>query len=321
MPKIKYHFNPKSLSFEKVKVGLKDHLKKAFYIVSAVLVFSSVVLLFAYNFLDSPKEKLLKREIAQYKLQYDILNERMDKIGEVLADLENRDDNVYRLIFEAEPIPNAIRNSGIGGSERYSKLEGYDNSQLIKETTMKLDKISRKLYVQSKSYDEVFGLVKNKTKMLTAIPAIQPIDHGTKRIVSGFGYRIHPIYKTMHLHSGIDFLAPRGTPIYATGDGVVDNPKGYSGYGIVCVLNHGFGYYTLYGHMSRMIVKQGQKVKRGQIVGYVGSTGISTSPHLHYEVIKNKKKINPINYFYNDLSPADYEKVIEISSRVNQSLS
>jgi murein DD-endopeptidase MepM/ murein hydrolase activator NlpD len=318
-----YHFNTKSLVFEKVKVSVKEKLKKLLSIVTAGSVFAALVLLFAYNFFSSPKERMLKREIEEYKLQYEILNERMARINTVLNDIENRDDNIYRVIFEAEPIPSSIRNAAYGGTDRYAKLEGYDNSTLIIETTKKLDMLSRRLYVQSKSYDEVLDLAKNKTQMMSCIPAIMPIKNGATKICSGFGYRLHPIYKTLQLHPGIDIISPRGTPIYATGDGIVSSPAGsyLTGYGICVVINHGYGYQTLYGHMSRKVVSEGQKIKRGQLIGYVGSTGMSTAPHLHYEVWKGGKRMNPINYFYNDLTPDEYQKVIELSSKINQSLS
>jgi murein DD-endopeptidase MepM/ murein hydrolase activator NlpD len=290
---------------------------------AAGMVFSVVVILIAYNVFDSPKEKMLNREIEQYKAQYKALNDKLENINAVLADIENRDDNIYRAVFEAEPIPNSVRTAGIGGSDRYAKLEGFENSELIIETSKKIDKISRQLYVQSKSYDEVFDLAKNKASMMACIPAIIPVKGGATKVGSGFGYRIHPIYKTMQMHTGVDILVPRGTPIFATGDGTVEaNRAGtLSGYGIVVVINHGFGYETLYGHMSKMVARPGQKVKRGELIGYVGSTGMSTAPHLHYEVIKNGKKINPVNFFYNDLTPAEYQKVIELSSRVNQAFS
>ncbi|NTW31693.1 MAG: M23 family metallopeptidase [Bacteroidetes bacterium] len=318
-----YHFNTKSLTFEKVKVSIKDKVSKVLFIGAAGLVFSAIVMLFAYNFFSSPKEKMLQREIDQYKLQYEVLNERFDRINAVLSDIENRDDNIYRTIFEAEPIPSSVREASYGGANRYAKFEGFDNSELIIKTTKKLDILSRKLYVQSKSYDEVLELAKSKTKMMSSIPAIVPIRNGAGKICSGFGYRLHPIYKTLQMHPGIDIISPRGTPIYATGDGIVQTPGGgrLSGYGICVVINHGYGYQTLYGHMSRKSVNEGAKVKRGQLIGYVGSTGMSTAPHLHYEVWKNGTKMNPVNYFYNDLSPDEYQKVLELSSKVTQSLS
>jgi murein DD-endopeptidase MepM/ murein hydrolase activator NlpD len=245
----------------------------------------------------------------------------MNSINKVLADLQDRDDNIYRVIFEAEPIPKDVRQAGFGGANLYNKLEGFENSELMISTTQTLDKLSREMYVQSKSYDEIKKRIENKAQMLQSIPAIQPVSNkNLMRIASGFGYRINPIYKIMQFHSGIDFTASMGTPIYSTGDGVVsfasyDN----SGYGMHVIINHGYGYQTLYGHMSRMKVNVGKTVKRGEVIGYVGSTGASTGPHCHYEVIKGGNKIDPSNFFYNDLSPAEYEKMLQQAAKSNQS--
>jgi murein DD-endopeptidase MepM/ murein hydrolase activator NlpD len=321
MAKIKYHFNPKSLTFEKAKITIKDRILKLLGYLAASVAFSSLVMLLAYNFLDSPKEKKLKREIDQYEFQYKLLSDRMNKVQGAIDDLQHRDDNIYRTIFEADPIPSSVRKAGFGGSERYAELKGFDNTELITETTKKLDQITSQLYVQSKSFDEVWNMARNKSQMMNSIPAIVPIRNGANKIVSGFGRRFHPLLKTLHFHTGIDITSPRGTPIYASGDGVVVEIKGMSGYGNVVVINHGFGYQTLYAHMSKKAVKPGQKVTRGQCIGYVGSTGMSTAPHLHYEVIKNGTKINPINFFFKDLSPQEYENVIESSGKVNQALS
>ncbi len=323
MAKSKYHFNFKSLEIEKVKITLKEKVLKLLSVLAAGMVFSAVVILLAYNFFNSPKEKMLRRENEQLTLQIELFNSKLDKISTVLNDLQNRDDNIYRVIFESDPIPNSIRKAGFGGVDKYSKLEGYNNSDLLINTTKRLDVISRQLYVQSKSFDYIFIKAKKKNEMLLCIPAIQPISNkDLTHLASGFGYRIHPVYKTLKMHTGIDFAAPKGTLIYATGNGIVDAETGTkSGYGLAIVINHGFGYQTLYGHCSGIIVKPGDRVKRGQVIGYVGNSGLSVGPHVHYEVIKNGVKIDPINFFYNDLSPADYEKVLEIASRVNQSLS
>jgi murein DD-endopeptidase MepM/ murein hydrolase activator NlpD len=295
-------------------------LLRVFGFLCAAAVFSVIIMYFAYTYFDSPKEKLLKRELAQMKVQYKSLNNRMQNIDKVMADLQDRDDNIYRVIFEAEPIPKDIRHAGYGGANLYAKLEGFDNSDLMQSTTETLDKLSRQMYVQSKSYDEIKKRIENKAQMLHSIPAIQPVSNkNLMRIASGFGYRIDPIYKIMNFHSGLDFTAPTGTPIYATGDGVVSLSRyDNSGYGMHVVINHGYGYQTLYGHMSRMKVNAGQTVKRGDVIGYVGSTGKSTGPHCHYEVIKGGNKIDPVNFFYNDLSPAEYEKMVQQSSKSNQ---
>lgn len=322
MAKNKLHFNIKSLTFEKARISIKQKLLKLLGYLATGVAFSTIVILTTYRFFDSPKEKKLLREIEQYEFQYKLLNNRLSKIQDVLLDIQKRDDNIYRVIFETNPIPSSIRNVGLGGSDKYANLKGLTNSEIIIETSKKLDKISSQLYVQTKSFDEVMNLAKNKTLMMASIPAILPIKNGWKNIVSGFGKRIHPIYKTIQMHTGVDIAEEKGTPVYASGDGsVVELEGGMSGYGINVVINHGFSYQTMYAHLSKKIVKTGQKVKRGQLIGYVGSTGMSIAPHLHYEVIKNGIKVNPIHYFFNDLTPEEYQQVIESSSKVNQVLS
>jgi murein DD-endopeptidase MepM/ murein hydrolase activator NlpD len=321
MSKVKFRYNAKSLKYEKVEITLRERILKILSYLASGLVFAAITIALAYSYFDSPKEKQLLRERDQLKLQYEILNNKLGQIEAVLGDIQQRDDNIYRVIFEAEPIPSSIRQAGSGGTNKYGKLSGYENAELITETSDRLDRITRQLVVQSKSFDEVIKLAKSKEVMLKSIPAIQPISNkDLTRIASGFSYRIHPIYKIMHFHTGLDFAAPTGTEIYSTGDGVVRVADAESrGYGNHIVIDHGYGYQTLYGHLSRYAVRSGQKVKRGEIIGYVGSTGTSTAPHLHYEVIKGGEKINPINFFYNDLSPADYEKVLELASKSNQS--
>ena len=321
MSKVKFYFNTKSLKYERVQLKLWDRLKRFFSYLASGLVFAVVTIWIAYTYFDSPKEKQLKREIAQLRDQYDILGDRMNQMNVVLEDIQNRDDNIYRVIFEAEPIPDNIRKAGFGGVDRYKSLEGYNNSDLLIETTKKLDLLAKRMYIQSKSFDDVANLAKNKAVLLASIPAIQPIaNKDLRRMASGFGFRTHPIYKTEHFHSGIDFSANVGTEIYATGDGVVERADDLAqGYGNHVVINHGYGYQTLYGHMSKIIARVGQRVKRGDVIGMVGSTGMSTAPHLHYEVIKNQDKINPINFFFNDLSATEYAQMLELSSKSNQS--
>lgn len=321
MSKVKFFYNTKSLKYEKVHIGFRERFLKILSYVATGSVFAALIIFIAYTYFDSPKERQLKREIEELTLQYEILNGRLNHVSKVLGDIQDRDDNIYRVIFEAEPIPENVRNSGFGGVDRYKDLQGFENAELIKKTAMRLDKISKSLYVQSKSFDEVIKMARSKEKMLSSIPAIQPISNkDLKHMASGYGYRTHPIYKTEHLHTGMDFSAQTGTEIYSTGDGFVESVTSDSrGYGNHIVINHGYGYKTLYGHMSRFGVRPGQKVKRGEVIGYVGSTGTSTAPHLHYEVIKNNNKINPINFYYNDLSPAEYEQMIELSSKMNQS--
>jgi murein DD-endopeptidase MepM/ murein hydrolase activator NlpD len=273
------------------------------------------------QFFDSPKEKILNREIQQLSIQYKIIKNKLEKAEIVLDDLQKRDDNIYRLIFEADPIPKSIRKAGYGGVNRYQDLTGFKNSELVISTSKKIDQVTKQLYIQSKSFDEIIELAQNKTTMLASIPAIQPVSNkDLSRMASGFGNRIHPIYKTRKFHAGMDFSAKTGTPIYATGDGEISKIKrSRKGYGNHVVINHGFGYKTLYAHMSKYIVKKRQKVKRGDIIGYVGNTGTSVAPHLHYEVHKDGKKINPVNFYYNDLTPEQFEKMLLISSQSNQS--
>lgn len=321
MSKVKYRFNTKSLTYEKVKVTFRDRFWRFLSYLAIGLVFATGTVLLAYKFIDSPKEKMLKREIEALQLQYNLLHKKMDQAQVVLNDLQDRDDNIYRVIFESEPIPNSIRQAGFGGSDRYSVFDNYDNAELLKTTTERLDKITKQLYIQSKSFDEVVKLAKNKEQLLSSIPAIMPINNkDLRRQPGGFGWRTHPIYKTPEFHPGMDFAAEQGTPIYATGDGMVETADANAqGYGNHVVINHGFGYQTLYGHMSKMAVKVGKKIKRGELVGYVGSTGLSTAPHIHYEVIKNGEKVNPINFYFNDLTPQQYQVMLEMSSKSSQS--
>ncbi len=321
MSKIKYRFNTKNLTYEKETISIRKRLWQILSYLTTGLFFATITIMLAYKYLDSPKEKQLQREISELTLQYELLNNRMGQVSQVLADIQDRDNNVYRTIFETEAIPESIRKAGFGGVERYKELQGYNNSDLMIESTQRLDRISKQLYIQSKSFDEVAKLVKNKEQLLASIPAIQPIaNKDLKHIPSGYGWRTDPIYKTQEFHPGLDFTANVGTEIYATGDGtVVTADAVMQGYGNHVVINHGFGYQTLYGHMSKMAVRAGQKVKRGELIGYVGTTGRSTGPHVHYEVIKNGEKVNPINFFFNDLSPAAYQQLINLSSQPSQS--
>ncbi len=321
MSKIKYKFNTKSLSFEKDIVPLRKRIWQVVSYLATGLFFATVTIGLAYKYLDSPKEKQLQREIAELNLQYELLNSRMREVSDVLSDIQERDNNIYRTIFETDAIPETIRKAGFGGVERYKELKGYENSDLMIESTQKLDRISKQLYIQSKSFDEVVKLVKDKEKLLASIPAIQPIaNKDLKHIPSGYGWRTDPMYKTGEFHPGLDFSANIGTEIYATGDGIVTTADAVmQGYGNHVVINHGFGYQTLYGHMSRIKVKIGQHVKRGELIGWVGSTGRSTGPHVHYEVIKNGEKVNPINFFFNDLSAAAYQQLIKLSTQPSQS--
>ena len=322
MSKIQYRFNTKSLTVERVNRTFRDRLKVFLRYALAGIIFSVIVLLIGFTFFDSPKERMLRREIQQYETQYKIIHDRLEGLTAVVEDIQERDDNIYRVIFEAEPIPSSVRDAAFGGVDRYSHLSGYRNSELISETMQRIDQLASQLYVQSKSYDEVFEMAINKADMLAAIPAIVPIEKGTQRLMSGFGMRMHPIYKTMRMHEGVDFTADIGTPIYSTGDGVITRAeRNRQGYGIMVEVDHGYGYTTRYAHMSELKVRRGQEVSRGEVIGLVGNTGTSTAPHLHYEVIYNDRAVNPVYYFHNDLSPEEFEIIIERASRVNQSLS
>jgi len=322
MAKVEYRFNTQSFKVEKVRITLKDRLKRFLYITTAGLVFAVVVVLIAYNIWDSPKEKMLMREIAQYELQYQIINDRLDFVETVMKDIQEKDDNIYRVIFESEPIPSSMRTAGYGGSKRYEHLEGYRNSEVLINTSEKLDDIINRLYVQSVSFDEVFDMAKNKEEMLACIPAIQPVKVvDIRRISSYYGYRTDPIYKVKKFHGGLDFSAPTGTEIYAPGNGVVESiERSRRGYGNTIIVDHGYNYKTKYSHLSKFLVKKGQKVERGEVIGLVGNSGKSTAPHLHYEVQKNGKAVNPIYYFFNDLNPEEFELMLEYSARPSQSM-
>jgi len=321
MGKIKYKFNPDSLKYYKVEFSLKQKALKGLAYLFAFLVNASIgYLLYSVAF-DSPKEKGLKRQISEMNLNIELFNKQLDNIESVLGDMQQRDDNIYRTIFEAEPLNYSVREAGFGGSNRYRNLEKLENSKMVINTAKRLDILTRKVVVQSKSYDDLVKMAVNKEKMLASIPAIQPIaNKDLARTASGWGYRIHPIYKIRKFHYGIDFTAPTGSDIYVTGDGIVDKiESSHRGYGNSIIVNHGFGIKTIYGHLNGFKVKQGQRVKRGDIIGIVGSTGLSTAPHLHYEVLRNGEKVNPINYFFNDLTADEYDRMIELSMRPGQS--
>jgi murein DD-endopeptidase MepM/ murein hydrolase activator NlpD len=322
MPRSMYRFDPESLSLHSTRLGFKGIIIQLIkYFFAGIVVFAAYYLLIS-PFFDSPKERILKRENDMMKTQYLAMQNKIDQVNGVLGDLRQRDDNIYRTIFEAEPIPRSIREAGFGGVNRYDDMEGFENSSLVVTTAKKLDKILKQIYVQSKSYDQIIPLALNKEDMLKCIPAIQPVaNKGLERTSSGYGWRIHPWYKIKIFHSGLDFAAPIGTEVYATGDGVVEKTENsFHGYGICVMIDHGFGYKTLYAHLSAFKVSVGQKIKRGDVIGLVGNTGLSTGPHLHYEVIKSKEKVNPVNYFFNDLTPEQYDQIINISNNSGQAL-
>ena len=321
MPKHKYKYNPVSLTYEKVSRSFRQRIFRFLtYFAGSILIAIVYGVLFTL-FFDSPKERLLIKESEQLSLQYEMMSGRLAQIENVLGDIQQRDDNIYRTIFGAEPIPKSIRDAGFGGANRYARLEGFKNSEIVIETAERLDKVFKKMYVQSKSYDEVIDLAMNKEQMLSHIPAIMPVSNDDlTRTASGWGYRIHPIYKIKKFHYGMDFTAPPGTEIYATGDGtVLDSKESRRGYGNHIMIDHGYGYITLYAHLSRFSVKRGQQIKRGDVIGFVGNSGTSTAPHLHYEVHLNGKKVDPINFYFNDLTSEEFDRMIEISMNTGQS--
>ena len=320
MPKTKYKFNHETLSFDKIRLGLRQTFLRLFgYFVASVILAGIYGFIFMFIF-DSPQEKVLKREIAQLTLQYELMNREMENVEKVLVHLQETDDNLYRTIFETEPLPSSYSNGGIGGVNRYQELEGFSNSELVVETARRLDRIRKKIYVQSESFDELIAYAKEKEEMLSSIPAIQPISNkDLKRTASGFGYRIHPIYKISKFHSGMDFTAPTGTDVFATGNGVIREVKSARReLGNHIIIDHGFGFQTVYAHLDGFNVRVGQKVKRGDVIGFVGSTGLSTAPHLHYEVLVNGSHTDPAMYYFNDLTPEEYERMLEISSKSGQ---
>ena len=321
MANTKYKFNPESLSFDRIRLGARAlFLRLLAYIVGSVIIAVMYSFIFAL-FIDSPKEKALKREIAQLTLQYEMINREMGNLEKVIGHLQETDDNLYRTIFGAEPLPATLRQGGVGGVNRFNELEGFNNSRMVIETTKRLDGIRKRIYVQSKSFDDLIMLAKEKETMLRSIPAILPIStKDLTRIASGFGLRIHPVYKISKFHAGMDFTAPLGTEIYASGDGTISAVNSNRrGMGNFIVIDHGFGYSSTYAHLDSFAVKSGQKVHRGDVIGFVGNTGMSVAPHLHYEVKLNNTNVDPVNYFFNDLTSAEYETMIEIASKTGQS--
>lgn len=321
MPNSRYKFNPESLSFDKIRLGSRAVLMRSLaYLVGSTIVAVVYYLIFAI-FFDSPKEKALLREIDQLTLQYELIQREMGNLEKVIGQLEETDDNLYRTIFEAEPISATLRQGGVGGVNRYKELDGFDNSRVVVETTKRLDVIKKRVVVQSKSFDELIALAKRKEEMLVSIPAIMPISNKNLiRTASGFGLRVHPIYKIIKFHYGMDFTAPLGTDIYATGNGVVETVMSSKrGLGNHIIIDHGFGLKSIYAHMQNFNVREGQKVKRGDVIGYVGSTGQSLANHLHYEIKLNGVNVDPVNYYFNDLTSAEYERMIEIASKTGQS--
>ena len=321
MGKFEYQFNKDTLSYEKVDRTFIEKAKSFTLNSLTSLTMGFILVIMLYYFFDSPKEKSLKRENEQLLAQYTILDKKLNNIVNVLKSLEQRDDHIYRAVFEADPIPSSIRHSGTGGVNIYEDLENLENAKIVVATTKKINKLSKAIYVQSKSYDDIEIMVKNKIDMLASIPAILPIAiKDFKRVSSAYGYRIHPIYKQKLPHLGMDFTGKINTPVYSTGNGKVVKVDKKRGYGKRIIVDHGYGYKTVYAHLNGYNVKIGQKVKRGEIIGYLGNSGISTGPHLHYEVQKNNRPVNPINYYFNDLTAEAYDNLVEVAANTGQSM-
>jgi len=322
MKKIKYFFNTHTLRFEKVEVPLRVRLLQTFGFIAASIVTGVIIVIVMFQYIDSPKEKLLRQQNQAYKESYSVLQERVKQLELQMNELENRDNDVYRSIFEADPIPDSARVKAMEAKKEVQLIQNLSNSDLLESMIGQLKNLSLRMAYQTKSFEDITDMVKNKEKLLKAIPAIQPVSNkNLNRVASGFGYRVDPLYKDYRLHAGLDFAAPSGTPIYATADGVVQ-AAGFNtdGYGNKVVINHGYGYQTLYGHMVRVKAKVGQRVKRGEVIGYIGSTGKSTGPHCHYEVIKRGTKVDPVYYFYNDLTPAQFDRILKAAATNKQSL-
>ena len=318
----RYIFNQLTQNFEVLETSKSRKVLRFLLVMLALLGVAFLFAVLLFTFFKSPTEKSQARELEYMKLQYEILNDRLDNIEILLTDMEQRDNDLYRVMFEADPIPRQVRRSGFSDADRYAGLYGYINSNQVVSAARKLDVISSQLYHQSVSYDTLFAMARNKSDMLAHIPAIFPLkETEIKYISSYFGYRPDPIYKVEKLHTGIDFSAQMGTEAYATGDGVVsDVEKGHWGYGNMVTIDHGYGYKTRYAHLQKAAVRKGQRMKRGQLIGFIGNTGKTTGVHLHYEVLKNDVPINPINFFYNDLTPDEYEQILEQSTLPTQTM-
>ncbi len=321
MARFKYKYNPKTLNYEKVKPRVKDYLISIALYSFIVAAISAISISIFSTFVDNPKEKALRLDLEFANDQIAEMSAELDALEALAVDLQRKDDDIYRSIFGATAYPEHLRNRGIGGVDRYKNLGGYASSEQVVETKKRISRLQRSLIAQSKSIEEIYDLAEKNNEMLSSIPAIQPINNtDLARVASGYGYRIHPIYKIRKLHTGMDFSASTGTEIYATGDGeVVSVEKKNRGYGYHVIIKHGFGYQTLYGHMSEILVRKGQKVMRGEVIGLVGNTGTSVAPHLHYEVHKDGRAVNPANYYFNDLTPDQYEELLEKSKVANQS--
>jgi murein DD-endopeptidase MepM/ murein hydrolase activator NlpD len=315
---MKYKFNHKSLSFERENITIKKRLKQLLTYFLTGISFAFVTILIYNNLFTSPKEKQLKRELESTLLKIEELDRRINLLSNVLRGMEEKDDNLYRTLLEAEPVKNRDRYiEQLNINYNYSDIKSH--SKALSELSRKIDILTAHSQTQLSSYQELWKLAQKKDAIYASIPAISPVKN--PQVVSGFGMRYHPIYKILRRHTGIDLIGKKGTPIYATADGIVSSENAGSGYGTTVIINHGNGYQTVYAHLSKKTVKSGQRVKRGEVIGLMGSTGLSVSTHLHYEVIKNGNKVNPIHYFFADLTPEEYNQILEEASKINQSLS
>jgi len=321
MKKIKYFYNTHTLRYEKLVTPLRVKLLRIFAFLATAVVTAGIIVSIAFHYITKPSEKLLAQNNAELQENYALLQQQVQQLQQKMNDLEKRDNDVYRSIFESSPIPDSARLKEMEKNREIKLVESMSSQALVKSMVGQLNNLALRVAYQQKSYADINEMIKDKQKLIAAIPSIQPVSNkDLNRIASGFGYRIDPIYKSTHYHAGLDFTAPQGTPIYATADGVVKE-AGFStgGYGNHVVLNHGFGYETVYGHMYRVKARAGQRVKRGEVIGYVGSTGKSTGPHCHYEVHRGGVPVDPVYYFYNDLSPEQYDRVLKMSGQQNQS--
>ena len=321
MKKIKYYYNTHTLRYEKLETPLRVKLLRVFGFVAAALVTAGIISYFAFRFVGSPQEKIVQRRYAVLQDRFEEMNDSLKSLQLQMHELEKRDNDVYRAIFEANPIPDSVRAKAIEMKEEVEFVESLGGNALVRSIHTSLNNLSSRIRIQQASYKEVDELLKTKESILAHTPAIQPVaNKDLERIASGFGYRIDPVYKTTKMHAGIDFTAPSGTPIYATADGTVSLAGNVgSGFGNHVIINHGYGYETLYGHMVRVKTRTGRKVKRGEVIGYVGSTGKSTGPHCHYEVHFRGSKIDPIYFFFNDISPEQFDRLVKKAAASNQS--
>ena len=321
MKKIKYYYNTNTLRYEKLETPLRVKLLRIFGFIAAAFVTAALISFIAFQFIGSPQEKILANQNEILKDKYSELDDVVRSINERMQELEKRDNNVYRAIFEANPIPDSARARKMENEQELAMLERMKGRELVNSIVLTLNSLNRRVKSQEDSFEEIQKLVANKEQLLAHTPAIQPVSNkDLTRVASGYGYRIDPIYKTTKMHAGIDFTAPQGTPIYATADGTIKTAGNTgNGYGNHVIINHGYGYETLYGHMVRVKARNGQAIKRGEVIGWVGSTGKSTGPHCHYEVHKYGNKIDPVYFFYNDLSPEQFDLILKRAAATNQS--